>query len=1059
MTIEKLKMFLFSLFSFVSTEALKKQNPDIYYRSVYLANNGTEKVLDFVPMLVEKKYNSFPELHKSVLEAKKAAVSIPPREVSTRDKHYGNYDDYFFENKGSLKMNPPRISNVQLDVTKVNNFSVTIVNTDREKTVNIKNITTEANTIFIERVGPKALKPGKKLTFTFSILYKEGGQFSNLILIQTDEGKIPYYVTYSVGPVVISKASGQNFFQRVDKFDPLTISFDLGFEERCVVYDSTLFDVETATLSSFNLNLTRSKNLEPGEYTTFLYVYEFNSSYCIPLTIRIVEKGVFSSTSDIYLPAVYLQGYSMRIGTVYNALDVAIKVLNATIKDPFHGLEIASVTSNISSCSLGFNAVVALNVGKKANYSEKHSTQIIIEYVEEGSNITKNISLGLHCSIVTEDVSVNVCPPEYFEGTSIGCFFLKNLNPDPIVIFGVTAHTPFFQINEASPMLLQPNATSSNFYLSPAKDYDLFMLGTNIKVQTNVTTLYASIKSFDRSLRVLSNSSFTTYDKSNHAYNFGEIYAGARKNVTYQLLNPNLLPYTFKKIEASSGINVFYDLPQPVVVPANSSIFLNVAVEFKTAHSGTNIESLKFSGDEGYTITRVMWTSIQGSFTIQTTFKGTQIYGTREEGEVRVRSTFENSLPVSGISSNFYQIQPVCIPGNITKNYDLIVANIVIDFNSSFPLTKTFFDVIKANNSYKAQADAWDLLWDEPIKTQLEITFYIPNDQYFVRIVPFNLTYSTFPRSTIEFSTIHADEIFCKSVTLSNFFNSPLKLNFHGDHSSTRYNIKHRKSAIVMPHESYDFLVIFEGLQAGSYSLEILVTTNATPPFIIPVTANVEYPKIRFSDINKNMVTHLDFIGGEDEKYMYEKWTKCVYVTNNALTPISMNSLQITPNTFIRFRANNTNLQPYQTCSICFDFSVWLYDKEQANTEIQFSVLVQRLFYNLPIHINISDVALQHIFASVDQTMSLISIIGVTAPIVSILIALVCFFWFRRELKWRTRRVERAVKHYSVNNYQNIEVQKDEEYGSAQTQWVYRRRRNTMRATDHTIDLMEQLIH
>ena len=1059
-------MFLtfFLIFKGKSYLQEKETEKDTYFKSVY-SSNGINEEIKYSPMLIERVYNAFPRLHSSILEAEYVLVDIPEPESNIRDKHYEDYDHLNFHANSYLKINPPMISNAVIKSYKQNNFSVSIINTDPKLSVQIQRVYSRSPTIFIAHANGKEIGPGKKFTFTFSILYNKIGQYSDIIYIDTNNGTIPYYVNYNVEPRALPTIKPTTVYHTINRSERISFSFDLGIDNRACVYDSSIFASDLSSLSNFFLNLQPLPDLSPGIYNTFIYIYEYNTEFVVPIILHIVgENEIIPTQKQIYLPTLYQAGAVYKDIELYNSLNHSIAVQNCSFDNENDSMFSYVIdTTRILPHTKGKGLTVYFSMTNTPEQTIKNDIKLYIQCMDLEEKTNYTLTVTVYASFVISDVHLDVCSDfdtMYNDQTSIGCFQVKNTNKDPLVVLGVSASTGYFQINEFEPVILQPNEFSRNFFLSLSKDYDLLHLSSSIIIQTNASTILAEIKKFTRNIHIDFDDLNATYDKKTPLFTVGNVYGGSRKNFTAIITNRNMLPYNLKSIESSTNLTVFSpDLINPIYVPPLETVELKVIVEFKESNQNKEFTDLiNFIGDEGNVNVKITYTTIPGSLNIITNIKTSQTFGTKEEGEIRVLSTFEGNIPFYGLTMNLQNYQPVGIPGYITKDIELIVANAAIDFSSSNKITKDFFDVINANESYSAQVDAWDLLWKEPIKSSIIVNLIIDDGFYFVKKIDYHITCSTFPRISIEFSTIHADEIFCKSAVILNYFNSPVKFTFHSTKQSTKFTIKHRKSIVVMPHETFDFLVTFEGLEAGTYFIEIPVTTNATPPFVIPVSATVEYPKIRFSDINKNMVTHLDFTGGEDEMYMYEKWTKCVYVTNNALTPISMKNLQITPNTFLKFRANNTNLQPYQTCSICFDFSLWLYENEPQNQEIQFSVLAQRLFYNLPIYINISDVALKHIYHSVDQTMNIISIIGLAAPIISIGIAIVCYFWFRKELKWRMKRVDRAVKHYSVNNYQNIEVQKDEDFGVCRTQWVYRRRRSTMKATDHTIDIMEQLI-
>ena len=230
----------------------KEEEKELYYKSIY--NDGfQEKDLPFIPMIVEKEYNNLPTLHFTALDSEHLKVDIPKEENFIHDRHYINYDNYVFDPIPNLKIYPPCITNALIDPKKPSNFTISVTNLDPNTNININKIYSTSQYILVSHTNPKTLGPGKTLKFSFTILFDKGGEFSSIIAIETENGTIPYYVNYQIEPGIFPLVTPTTVFLAQSDIKQINYKFDLGINQRSVVYDSSIFDTGTAGLSNFFL--------------------------------------------------------------------------------------------------------------------------------------------------------------------------------------------------------------------------------------------------------------------------------------------------------------------------------------------------------------------------------------------------------------------------------------------------------------------------------------------------------------------------------------------------------------------------------------------------------------------------------------------------------------------------------------------------------------------------------------------------------------------------------------------------------------------------------------
>ena len=476
-------------------------------------------------------------------------------------------------------------------------------------------------------------------------------------------------------------------------------------------------------------------------------------------------------------------------------------------------------------------------------------------------------------------------------------------------------------------------------------------------------------------------------------------------------------------------------------------------------------DSIKFIGEQAAVEVKLNWNPIPGSINVKSTISNHQTYGTMLEGSITVESTFSvDEIELIDVLYNMDLNKTNEIENNIVLKADqeYIVSYISTMLDNNFKLVKNFFTQIKSTDSYQKQNEIWEKNWPEGMNISLDLTFNFKDDYYYIYKIPIRIGYSSFPRSTIDFTTIYTDEIFSKQTKITNFFNIPVEFTLHDplQYSKDSYSIKYKRHAIVQPHDSFDVVVTLECYKPDIYTIEIPVTTNISPPFIIPVTVTVEIPKVRFTNSTGEMVTEVSFNDGSDPKYMQNKWKQCINMFINDDSELSLKNFHITNNNFLSCSMNTTTFKQNQTVELCFDLSLWLYESDDDISNLEFSLSALNFLYVLPIKINLSKEAKINIIKSLDQTINIFSLVSIFPLFFNILLTLFCYLWFNSELKWKKERIERAIKHFSVNQLKTAGIQQNEDNYNIYTQWIYNDNEKFLGpASKDACELMEHMIN
>lgn len=1034
--------FLLSLTSSASDENFFK-TPTLF-RSCY-KNGDKETELDYNPTLGYP--NTKLDLNISLIPS--TPIVFQDTILTDFDPVDKNYDDLIFNFSELLRLDPPSLTDLELNTYTPNNFTISIENVQNSESVTIKRIYSNSPDIYVQKYDEKTIRPARKATISFAIIAHDYGHNSGNIFIETSLGTILYYIDYRATNNPIISVEAQHIYQIYQH--PFEYLLNISYlNNYTMLFDSAVFNPHKTFGSICALSLTPNF-LDYGIYQTFVYIRTTKSTIIIPIYVHITDENMVI-TNDLVFG---ISRNEIKYITIHNPTENTLNVTSISCQD--NKFKANLTEKYIVIYPFQYKRVAYVQAAYRVNTTFKFN----------GTIYRSNMSLTINEKSYYINLALRKYPavtkaafyrPPVNDYTTIAVAEVANFNKEPVVVFSAKLNSPFYSIKDFIPCILSPSKFSSEFFITLIKDFDALEKPLDMTIFTNSSIYRYSVIRYAMPVNLQVNT--VNVSMSHNTITFGNVYNGSTRSLSFRIGNDNHIPIKFIEAYSTSQpleVNHSKNFCNQTILPGQSMI-LKLDILFK--NQPTSEDRIIFEFEHCKVKINLVWRHSFGRVDLNITLHKDLILGSDYQGYVTAVSHFDQEIKIVELETDVAQLKSVNLPIILKNNQKIVVSDIVLKLERSFPLTRGFFKIISSDDSYDAQKQAWESLWTSELTVPIEVKLLLESGFSFNTQITVNISHAAFPQGIIDFGTIHADEIFCKSINLHNPFSRPILFNFHGVKNGTdgKYNIKHRKVIVVESHESSEFMLTFEGTIPGKYSLEIPVTTNCTPPFTILVSATVEYPRIRFSDIDHNMVTHIEFDVGDDDQYMLNKWTKCVYVTNNALSPISMNNLYITPNTFVSFRANKTNLQPYQTCSICFDFSLWLFDSDSQNGNISFTVLAQHYLYTLPIYVKISQKAVDQVNAAVRKTMEVISVIGMLSPFVSFIVGLIILIWFRSELNWRLKRVDRAVKHYSVKEYTQMEVQKDEVHDGPTKQWVKKRNWAPRAVSDSTLQIMAQMI-
>ncbi|EAY20084.1 hypothetical protein TVAG_365920 [Trichomonas vaginalis G3] len=926
--------------------------------------------------------------------------------------------------------------------------------------------------IFVQHIDEIVSENNTSFKLKFEIVKFSPGQYCESIFIETSMGIIPYSVTFNVIDHSPLHFDTIHIYQTQETVQSITLNTPATLYQS-VLFDNTIFENHMVRINQFRAYL-EPKKLNLGTYLTFVYIFIEDDCFIQPIFLHVIENRIQEINKNIYVSHVQ----DSVIET-----EIEVSLLNPTNnfyrigKIQYFG---APETSYFLALSKSYlhktdqTKICTLTVRSQDFFSsngyffiETESYDSYSDFAEE-SNIDSapkeivKLTVNVFTRLIPYKIDIVRNEILQVSKESVGSYSIRNLLNVPVVVTSIYLSNTFLMIHGFKPFILEPHKISEEIFVSLSNTKEYSLIPTMIKVISNATIQSSEVNFFSEKIIL---QRIWNMNRIQHMgvdmYDYGNVYSFIKKNNTLIIANPNYHPVKILEITVSEGLDIDYPMKFDgyTIPPHAKGLEIEYTLTFLNSSEMWNDGKIRIICDTCILDVPIRWFCNRGVLNVSFTFNHDLVFGMKLEAALDISSSFKRDLYIE----EGYVVYPTnesiftksTIPAQQTKAG---IGKYTVNLSTSNEALKPFFEVIDSNSSYYAQTRAWSNFWVPHYKFHIKFIIVLEDGMYYEHLLEYELHHTEISHHSIDFGPVHKDEVFEKKLYFSNMLATPVEYTFHPNEPSNLFSLRYPSSFIIHPGETMEFHCVFETFEVGKVNSFIPITTNATPPYAIPVSAKIEVPRVRYMDKNDNMIVNLHFIGGEDKHFMSYSWIKCIKVVSFANFSVDLSEMRITPNSFISYKINSTRLRPKEFANLCFDLKLWLFE-ESESIGIQFSIISGDFIYILPIYFNISDQAKLNINEAINGTMNIVSVLGVMVPLTSIVIGLICYLWFRREVKWKARRFDRAVKKYSINNYRPIEVQNDQEsLIPIKTKWVYNRAPVNRVASMRSISTMEHFL-
>ena len=850
--------------------------------------------------------------------------------------HYLPLKTATFEFSRHVEISPPNLNVRNIEVLVMRRYLVNITNA-MDKNMSITEVRSFSREVYVEEMSKtKVLKPGDTFTLPVYICALGSGTFSNVLLISTSLGVIPYSIAITALrergdalPVGLwhqcaMLASNMTFY--VPK---AMRTFDLS-----VLYDAGLLEIYEEGNDSAWLTFTGAGMIESGFHVSFIHL--MSSTICRNIPVFMLSTVKFLQPIDpvLIVPTVTHENsrgeakitivnptlLNLSILSVHFAPGTPSNMVIQHTKPP-------TIVKALSSTSLGTVVVHPTRNGEVEG-------NIVVTYDSAGV-VTQTVEIpvkGLVC--IGRFVP---CAPKIELIRTISevyHFHFMNFFKEPMVVLAVRTETEQFKFPDFEAFIVPPGARS--------KDIDIWYVMNQVHdktddlviIETNITRFAVPICAYSGRMSIGTAKEPSMRQNNQLTFNLGKVPVSSSRVLTFYIKNQNPIPFRTKPehCNCTSGITVDRGVFN-FAVDKFSTHCVNLSITLNTQKPGSTNDTIYIAFDKSSTLFEitVTWEPEFGDVRTSSSLPSRIMYGLQYEAELYVESTYEKPLLLKYVSTNtgFFKEVDVAIMSNVSRR----VCNLTLSVDQHF-LKR--FDAIDFNPSdsggWSAQAQAWSF-WKAPVVVPIRISLELESGMILTSTFEVEFVHGTFSDSTYDFGTVVVNATQIGFTSVYNTFDLPV-IFYVADTSESKgvFSLMSPVSAVVRPNEPFNISFRYSPTKLGQTILQIPITTNSTPPFFVELAATVVPPVFDFIDEQGSSLTSLNFADvGSSSLY------RTLYVKNNGHATIPFTTIWTDADDIVSWKSNcSAVLLVDEACRIDMRVTVGKF----INQNRTFSVLV-----------------------------------------------------------------------------------------------------------------------
>lgn len=802
-----------------------------------------------------------------------------------------------------LQISPPNLNVRNIEVLVMRRYIVNITNAI-DKNISISEIRSFSREVYVEELPkPKILKPGKTFTFSVYICALASGTFSNIILITTSLGVIPYAIAitalrerHDTLPVGLwhqcaTLASNMTFY--VPK---AMRTFDLS-----VLYDSGLLEIYEEGNDSAWLTFTGAGMIKSGFHVSFIHLMSSTISRNIPVFMLSTVKFLQPIDPVLIVPTVTSENshgeakitivnptlLNLSILSVHFAPGTPNNMVIQHIKPP-------TIVKALSSACLG---TVVVNPTRNGDI--------------EGTIVVTYDSAGVATETIEIPVKGLVCLGRFVPCAAkielirtiseVYHFTFVNMFKEPMVVLAVRTETEQFRFPDFEAFIVAPGAHSKNIDIWYVMNQVHDKTDDLVIIETNITRFAVPICAYSGRLSIGTAKEPSMRQNNQISFTLGKIPVSGRRVLTFYIKNQNPISFRTKLDSCNFTDGIKSDLSIfNFTVDKFSTYGVNMSVTLETDKPGPRNDTIYIAFEKSTSVFEIIvnWEPEFGDICTTSSFPKKIVYGFQYEAELSVESTYERPLVVKGVSTNtgFSKEVELALMNSITRP----VCNLTLTVDQFF-LKR--FDVIDFNPSdsggWSAQAQAWSF-WKFPVIVPIVISLELESGLVLESSFEVEFAHATFPDSTYQFGTVVVNATQIGFTSVYNHFQLPV-IFYVADTSESKgvFSLISPVSAVVPPGDSFNISFRYSPTKVGKTVLQIPITTNSTPPFFSELMATVVPPVYDFVDETGKTIANVRL-----EDVPSGSLTFPIYLKNSGKATIPFEALKSDADDIVALKAN-----------------------------------------------------------------------------------------------------------------------------------------------------------
>ena len=843
----------------------------------------------------------------------------------------------FNKSKNILKFRIENGNEVPLtNIMTTRAFSVRVTNKSPDP-ITITDTWTASRAIFIPFSDPITLKPKSSTTFNFYFCPTERATHHTIIYFITNKGEIPFNINLFSSLTTPELPKSDVLYWMSPNTSKLIVHSPLSISHKRTTfhYDQNLFSI---TENDFTANIVRfyyNFALRPGNYLSFIHFTTTTKLRTLPLFLSVSSKKLLPESPTIVIqPVTSKDGFVEHNVTLVNPTDINFLIIHAQLyKNSPPNIKFTGILPPLV-CPRNMKTVIGKITVNGANEGFI-DTLLSISYEGDIPERIESNDLPIKASVIYGNLQPSESRIKLIFGQEDDFVFnVTNNFKVPVVFISVKFNSYVISLTNFSSFIVQPGKVSPNFRFK--LNHKLNVISNQINfhmiIETNATVLKVPISFYTGNVIISQmdyqqNPFMNQIKSSKVVLELGEVLCETTKKFSFQITNNNPSPFVVRSIKKFPGIEVenFWLNIEDIhilnfTVPPFESKILDIFITFANVNLfKTREDELQLIGDFSNVTITFSWLPCKGSISLLSSLPNVLILGKSYKGRLFVNSSYPKHVRLKRVtplnSAISLTTARTFIKPLSSGIIDTLIGNFSFELNEEVLSNTKIAPLLHPEPAWYQNPSRWEEKWNKAQLVHIPFLLHFNDDFFLMQNIKIYISHSTYKDLPYDFGVVNANVPYEGKIALANTLNSTLRLCFHRPRINDRSINITALSVYEIPGDSLEKIgFMFNHPTPERVLIRIPVTSNATSPFFVTITANVVKPTIDLLDSNKEKISQLVFMEDNDTKYIFRKWTKKFYIRNsgNASIDVSISpkdNFNLTNKGFGKFVFANLNCE------------------------------------------------------------------------------------------------------------------------------------------------------